>query len=52
MRSALLCLFLTLGLAGCAAHGVRCEGSFEPVNVTPQPQGVRALPADPPAASP
>jgi len=32
MRSGLLCLLLYVGLGGCTAHGVRCDGPWQPIN--------------------
>jgi len=32
MRRVLLSLLSCLALGGCPAHGVRCEGPFQPIN--------------------
>jgi hypothetical protein len=40
MRSGLLCLLLYVGLGGCTAHGVRCDGPLRPINaVSPAQSG-------------
>jgi hypothetical protein len=42
MRSGVLCLLLYIGLAGCTAHGERCDGPLQPINIPAQHEPVRA----------
>jgi len=51
MRSGLLCLLLYVGLGGCTAHGVRCDGPLQSINAPLPAQGVPLHPA-PPAVVP
>lgn len=51
MRSGLLCLLLYVGLGGCTAHGVRCDGPLQPINAPLPAQSVPLHPA-PPAVVP
>jgi len=44
MRSGLLCLLLYVGLGGCTAHGVRCDGPLQPINTTTPAQSGPQLP--------
>jgi len=47
MRSCLLCLVIYMGLAGCTAHGVRCDGPLQPINATAPAQGAPLHPQQP-----
>ena len=46
MRGAMFCLLLLLGLGGCTARAVRCEGPLRPINTRAAPQDTRTPPID------